>query len=318
VKRLLRQVQAAIISQLCLIRSLLIIIAVIHPDHNGRSAKSFSLNLRSNGWVISSTDVFYTDLGNTIAGSCCLIIAIHSSCALMVTPLLLKWPPLVPIRPIGEFIWEPFNWPEHAILLACNDADFDKQDLQLKVSTHKLTTNKDSGIIIKYSIHQPDSDNTVIVGSEVISIDGLCPAFNACPNSNIFQTYFGLEFHYNGHSYIRAISSYKFICCFNFIDQLTYWLSQPPYKFCVDAAMPACTSEWLFEQVHAHLVYLQDANSELFSPHQFVLPAATIQAFVNGAIGIQLPSKDQWIKAYSNNTEMCTIRDLITNTFKNQ
>jgi hypothetical protein len=160
------------------------------------------------------------------------------------------------------------------------------------VSTLKLTQNSDRRVIIKYSIHCPDSNDTVLVGSEVISVDGLCPAFNACPNSNIFQTYFRLEFKYEGHLYIRAILSYEFVRCFNFIDQLTYRLSQPPYKFCVDAAMPAHMSEWLFKQIHAHLVYLQDANSELFLPNQFTAPAATIQAFVNGAIGIRLPSKD--------------------------
>ena len=74
----------------------------------------------------------------------------------------------------------------------------------------------------------------VLVGLEVLSVNGLCPAFNACPNSNIFQTYFGIEFNYEGHSYIRTISSYEFVRCFNFIDQLTYRLSQPPHKFCVD------------------------------------------------------------------------------------
>jgi hypothetical protein len=162
----------------------------------------FSSNLKSNHWVLSTTDVFYSDLSNTIAGSCCLIIAIHSSCASTVNPLLLKQPPLVPTHPIGEFIWEPFNRPEHAISLACNDADFDKQDTQLKVSTLKLTPNNYRSNIIKYSIHHPDSDNTVLVGLEVISVDGLCPAFNACPNLNIFQTYFGLKFNHVGHSYI--------------------------------------------------------------------------------------------------------------------
>ena len=219
------------------------IIAMIHPDHDGRSVKTFSSNLRSNGWVISSTNVFYPDLGNTIAGSCRLIIAIHSSCTSTINPLHLKRPPLVPTHPIGEFIWEPFIRPEHAISLTCDDADFDKQDSRLKVSTLKLTQNSDRRVIIKYSIHRPDSDDTVLVGSEVISVNGLCPAFNACPNLNIFQTYFGLKFNYDGHSYIRAILSYEFVRCFNFIDQLTYRLSQPPYKFCVDAAMPACTSE---------------------------------------------------------------------------
>ena len=249
---------------------------MIHPDHDGRSVKTFSSNLKSNGWVLSSTDVFYPDLGDTIAGSCRLIIAIHSSCTSTVNPLLLKRPPSVPSRPLGEFIWEPFNRPEHAISLARDDADFNKQDSRLKVSNPKLDQNTDRSAIIKYYIHRPDSDDTLLVGSEVISIDGLCPAFNACPNSNIFQTYFGIEFIHEGHTYIRAISSYEFVRCFNFIDQLTYRLSQPPHKFCVDAAMPARTSEWLFEQIHAHLVYLRDANSELFSPNQFAAPAATI------------------------------------------
>jgi hypothetical protein len=204
--------------------------------------KTFSSNLKFNGWVLSLTDVFYPDLGDTIAGSCHLIIAIHSSCASTVNPLLLKWPPSVPTRPIGEFIWEPFNRPEYAISLAHNDADFDKQDKQLKVSTLKLTQNNDKSII-KYSIHRPDSNDTVLVGLEVVSVNGLFPAFNACPNLNIFQTYFGLKFNHDSHSYIRAISSYEFVCCFNFINQLTYRLSQPPYKFCVDAAMPAHTSK---------------------------------------------------------------------------
>ncbi len=210
---------------------------MIYPDHDVRSVKTFSLNLKSNGWVLSTTDVFYPDLGDTIPGSYHLIIDIHSSCASMVNPLLLKRPPSVLTRPIGKFIWEPFNRPEHAISLACNNADFDKQDTQLKVSTLKLTPNNDRSIIIKYSIHRPDSNDTVLVGSEVISVDGLCPAFNACPNLNIFQTYSGLKFNHDGHSYIQAISSYKFVCCFNFIDHLTYRLSQPPYKFCIDAAM---------------------------------------------------------------------------------
>ncbi len=82
----------------------------------------------------------YPELSNTIAGSCCLIIAIHSSSASAVNPLQLKRPPSVPTtRPIGKFIWKPFNRPEHAISLARNNADFDKQDMWLEVSTLKLT-----------------------------------------------------------------------------------------------------------------------------------------------------------------------------------
>jgi hypothetical protein len=48
---------------------------------------------------------------------------------------------------------------------------------------------------------------------------------------------------------------FEFAHCFGFINQLTYHLSQVPCKFCLDSAMPARTSAWLFEQVHAYLVY---------------------------------------------------------------
>ncbi len=98
-----------LILQLHLIQLLSIIIPMIHPDHNGRSVKMCSSNLKSNGWVLSLTDVFYPNLGNTIAGSCHLIIVIHLSFPSTVDPLLLKRPPLVPTHPIGRFKWEPFN-----------------------------------------------------------------------------------------------------------------------------------------------------------------------------------------------------------------
>jgi hypothetical protein len=156
----------------------------------------------------------------------------------------------------------------------------------------------------------------MLIGLDVIFVDGLCPAFNACPNSNIFQVCFGVKFNYDSHSFICAISPFKFVRCFGFIGQLTYRLSQPPYKFSVDTVMPAHTSAWLFEQVHAHLMYLRDSNWEIFSPNQFAAPAANIQAFVNGAIGIWLPLHEKWVHAYSNNTEMSIICDLVLNPSK--
>jgi hypothetical protein len=80
--------------------------------------------------------------------------------------------------------------------------------------------------------------------------------------------------------------------------------------------MPACTSAWLLEQVHLHLSHLRDANSEIFLPNQFAAPAATIQAFVNSAIEVRLPSGECWIQAYSDNTEMGAIHDLMLNPSK--
>ena len=67
---------------------------------------------------------------------------------------------------------------------------------------------------------------------------------------------------------------------------------------------------------HTYLTFSRDSNCEIFSPNQFAAPAATIQAFVNGAIGARLPSHAQWVKAYTANSECCMIRDLVINPGK--
>ena len=60
--------QAIIIAQFCLICSLSIVVAIVNPDHDGCSVKSFQSTLKSSGWIIASADVFYPDLGNTVMG----------------------------------------------------------------------------------------------------------------------------------------------------------------------------------------------------------------------------------------------------------
>jgi hypothetical protein len=105
-----------------------IIIAMVHLDNDGQSIKIFASNLKSNGWIVSSSDVSYPDLGDSIAGSCQLILGIHSSCAANVEPLLLKQPPAIPSCSLAGFIWEPFNRPEHSISLAHDDPGFATQD----------------------------------------------------------------------------------------------------------------------------------------------------------------------------------------------
>ncbi len=121
----------------------------------------------------------------------------------------------------------------------------------LQTSTTAITSDGPAGILVRYHLHCPNTNALVILGSEVISIDGLCPVFNVSPNPNIFQNYFGIEFHHKDHGYVRAISSYEFIQCFEFIDRITYCLSHPTYKFALDAVMPSRTSAWLLEQIHS-------------------------------------------------------------------
>jgi hypothetical protein len=167
-------------------------------------------------------------------------------------------------------------------------------------------------VVVKYNIHCAGNDTTILAGSSVISTSGLCQPFEACPNKNLFQQFFGIEFHFDGHTYLCAISTFEFACCFNLIDSIQYRISHNKYRHGLDAAMPARTSAWIFGQVHLHLVYLRDSNCEVFSPNQFAAPAATIQTLVNGAICTRLPSRERWISADNNDAKMCVIRELRT------
>jgi hypothetical protein len=102
------KLQLAIIMQLCLIPSLLVIVAIVMPDHDGRSIKSVR-GLSTANWKVSSWDLSYTKIGDSIVDSCTVIIAVHSSSASVVEPLVLKTPPAVCPTPIASYLWEPFN-----------------------------------------------------------------------------------------------------------------------------------------------------------------------------------------------------------------
>jgi hypothetical protein len=227
---------------------------------------------------VTSRAVSYLDIGVSIADSCLIITAVHLSCATSIELLVLKSPPTIAPPLISSFLWAPFDRPEHALGYGMDDVDFNKDtESKITASTPKPTKLSVSpGVRIKYYLHRNGHDALILAGSAVLSRDSVCPAFKSCPNQNLFQQFFGIEFHHESHTYIRAISTYKFAHCFNLVENIQYCMSHERYKFGLDAAMPGHTSAWLFEHVHSHLVYLRYANSKIFLPNQFAAPAATI------------------------------------------
>jgi hypothetical protein len=106
---------------------------------------------------------------------------------------------------------------------------------------------------------------------------------------------------------VRAIFLFEFACCFNLDNDTTYKLSHQSNTFCLDVAIPGHTSAHIFDQLLSRLVCIRNANCSIFSPNQYAAPAACAQAFLNGAVGIKLPDKDQWIEAYSCNPIMQSV-----------
>ncbi len=61
---------------------------------------------------------------------------------------------------------------------------------------------------------------------------------------------------------------------------------------------------------------MRDLNCKIFSPNKWAAPAASIQSFVNGAIGTRLPSHSCWVEAYTKDPACCIIQDLALNPGK--
>ncbi len=224
--------QLATITQLRLIRNLLVIVAIIMPDHDGRSVKSFIRGLLTAHWKVSSRYISYPEIGDSIIDSCRIIIAIHSSSAPVVEPIVLKIPPAVQPRSIASYLWEPFNRPEHSLCFGRDDSNFNKAEAsRMTGSTPKpAKSGSTTPITILYYLHRADADATIVAGSSVLSQLNLCPPFKACPTRNLFQHFFGIEFHFNNsHTYVHAILTFEFACCFNLIENIQYRISHEKY-----------------------------------------------------------------------------------------
>ncbi len=262
------QIQATIIAQLRSLWNLQVVVAVIIPDHDGTCLCSFQCTLKNVGWLLSAHDgVSFHSINDSVADTCDLLLGVHSSCMPTVNPIELKPPLPVHPRPMGHYLWEPFNRPEHSVCLARNNKDFCRQDVRFTATNPPDGTPIPPGVIVKYYIHGHGLDESDLCGAAVISVDGMCAPFDANANQNMFQHLFGIEFHFENHTHIRGISPFKFARCFGFTDTLTYRLSHPSCKFALDSAVPQQTLAWIFNQVHAYLVFVWDSNCELFSPN---------------------------------------------------
>jgi hypothetical protein len=190
-----------------------------------------------------------------------------------------------------------------------NDASFNNHavngsslpPLSATIPSHSQLASVPTGVKVLYYLHRPDHPSSLI-GSGVISMDGLCPPFVPNKTPNLFGHHYGIEFFHDGHTYFRPISPFEFVSCHQLGAEITYKLSHPSNTFCLDAAVPGLTSARIFDDIHEHL-----------DPCQYAVPAAFAQTFLNGAVKVRLPSHQDWVDAYASDPVMSTIIKFIQN-----
>jgi hypothetical protein len=136
-------------------------------------------------------------------------------------------PPSIPSWPLAQFIWAPFNRIEHTNSYAKDNPLFNFHavnnnglpPLCASAPSGSVSTSLAGGFHLMYYIHCNQDNFNVLVELAVANLYGLCPAFDANKNSNLFGHYFGIKFAYDGHSYVCAISPFEFVSCFCMTDQ---------------------------------------------------------------------------------------------------
>ena len=161
-----------------------------------------------------------------------------------------------------------------------------------------------TGVNVLYYLHRPDHNPSLVIGTGVFSVDGLCPPFAPDKNPNLFGHHCGIEFFRDDHTYVWPISLLEFVSCHKLGNEITYKLLHPSNTFCQDAAVSDLTSACIFDNIHECCLHIRVQNCKLFDPRQYAAPAAFAQTFLYSAIGVWLPSHQDWVDAYASNPVM--------------
>ena len=85
-------------SELRKIRSLLVIAAFVHPDHDSGITRQFAAALHRDGWLVTDKYLSFPDYGDSVAGAITFIVCIHKSTAPGAKKVELLTPPQVAPR----------------------------------------------------------------------------------------------------------------------------------------------------------------------------------------------------------------------------
>jgi hypothetical protein len=94
--------------------------------------------------------------------------------------------------------------------------------------------------------------------------------------------------HFSGQNHIQTLTPIQHIlygCCSANFD------------------LHAC----VFEHILERCFHIWSLNLEIFQLNQYAAPAACVQAFLNGSIGVRLPSPKLWANAYYKDPETAAI-----------
>ena len=183
----------------------------------------------------------YPSFGDSIDDTAHFIIGVNKLATRVHYPVVVLPPPLSTSWGLAQFIHLPFNRCEFLLSPLRHDAAFTDFAVTSHTSIPTVAIGNSTQSKRIYNLVRHHDYAAMSAGSGVYSLDGLCPPLES-PNQNAFWSSFGIEFSLNGAGFIRQISTFEHMRCFQLSDDITHALLYPAnYSLC-NSGIPAWTS----------------------------------------------------------------------------
>ena len=176
-------------------------------------AAGFCHAIQRTGWVVSTTDVYYPGMVDTVADSGMFFLGMHKGASVDKNPIDVTFLPVAQLKSPGLFSYAPFNKREHAFSLSPHHADFPSLGCVASASIATAKPTHPHRAKCTYTIHRKGNDTMVSAGAGVYDISGLYPPF-CSSNSNGSASTFDVKFEDKSASFIRPVLAYEVVCCF--------------------------------------------------------------------------------------------------------
>ena len=85
----------------------------VHPSCDLTLAMGFRRAVQRTGWIVSIEDVYYPDMGDTVADSRSFFVEIHKGATADPSPIRVTFPPSPHPNLLAKFVYTPFNMSQY-------------------------------------------------------------------------------------------------------------------------------------------------------------------------------------------------------------
>ena len=160
-------VQASIVRSLRVKKSFIAFWVFVHPICDMTLAYGLRCVIQQPGWILSTNDVYYPDIGDTVVDSGTFFISIHKGSTVFNAPVRVVLPTIKKPKPLASFIYAPFNRREYAVSVSRHHEYFSSSScFSSDPGTTATPTQKYWGKCI-YNIHRSRENLGVFAGAGV-------------------------------------------------------------------------------------------------------------------------------------------------------